>query len=307
MNPPFQKTRLAPTPSGYLHIGNVVSFLITSSLARNHGARILLRIDDLDERRTRIKFIQDIFDTLEFLEIPYDEGPRTVAEHQQQFSQRHRMDQYEELLQNLKENDQAFGCDCSRKNLRQNHPKGWYTGNCLQRHLDLQGKNISWRLDTRTRGLRQLRTYPDSIKPCHLPQSMNYFVIRKKDSDPSYQLTSVADDSYFGVDLVVRGEDLWDSSCAQIHLSAHLGGDPLSQVTFFHHPLVKDGEQKLSKSEGALAIKTLRENGLSKEEVYLLAARQLGLKGPIHSLTAFQASFMDKLKGNHFNHHNPEC
>ena len=62
----FNKTRLAPTPSGYLHLGNVISFFITVSLAKKHGAKILLRIDDLDQKRVKSEYIQDIFDTLDF-------------------------------------------------------------------------------------------------------------------------------------------------------------------------------------------------------------------------------------------------
>ncbi|NHE55641.1 glutamate--tRNA ligase family protein [Cyclobacterium plantarum] len=302
----FQKTRLAPTPSGYLHIGNVVSFLITCSLARHHGAKVLLRIDDLDQKRTRTKYIQDIFDTMEFLEIPYDEGPRSVKDLLHEFSQGHRMDLYEGMLEYLREKDLVFGCDCSRKKLRENHPKGWYTGTCLQRHLHLDSKDISWRLNALHQEQQQIKTFPDTVRTCILPRSMNYFVVRKKDGDPAYQLTSLADDIYFGVDLIVRGEDLWSSSCAQIQLSGYLPEDPLSQVTFFHHPLVKEGKQKLSKSDGAMAITTMREKGMSKADIYQLAGRHLGLNGPVNTLSEFEAAYMENLKRNPLNHHNPE-
>lgn len=306
MIPQFRKTRLAPTPSGYLHIGNVVSFLITSSLARHHGAKVMLRIDDLDQNRIRIKYIQDIFDTLEFLEIPYDEGPRSMTELRQEFSQRHRMDHYKDILENLRGKDLVFGCDCSRKKLRENHPESWYTGTCMQRHLPLDEKDISWRLYTGNQEPLPIKTYPGTVKTCVLPQAMHFFVVKKKDGDPAYQLTSVADDIYFGIDLIVRGEDLWSSSCAQIQLSGELPGQPLSQVSFFHHPLVREGKQKLSKSDGALAIKNMRENGLSREDIYITAAHHLGLKGPIHSIPEFEKAYIEQLKGEQINHRNPE-
>jgi glutamyl/glutaminyl-tRNA synthetase len=76
----FNKTRIAPTPSGYLHLGNVLSFAVTALLAKESGAKILLRIDDLDQARVNKRYLQDIFDTLNFLEIPWHEGPRNLEE-----------------------------------------------------------------------------------------------------------------------------------------------------------------------------------------------------------------------------------
>src|SRR5580698_8544901 len=72
----FRKTRIAPTPSGFLHLGNVLSFALTAGLARRSGASILLRIDDLDRERVSREYVEDIFDALNFLGIPWDEGPR---------------------------------------------------------------------------------------------------------------------------------------------------------------------------------------------------------------------------------------
>ncbi|SHN01557.1 glutamyl-tRNA synthetase [Cyclobacterium lianum] len=302
----FKKTRLAPTPSGYLHIGNVISFLITCSLARHHGAKVLLRIDDLDSDRVRPEYLQDIFDTLEFLEIPYDEGPRSQAELKHHFSQGLRMDLYKNVLEILREKNLVFACECSRKKIRQHHPKGWYNGACINRGLSLNGANTCWRLYTGHSLPRQIKQYPDSIKSCHLPEAMNHFIVRKKDGDPAYQLSSLADDIHFGVDLIVRGEDLWESTCAQIYLSACLETNPLSKVTFFHHPLVTAGKQKLSKSSGALAIKTMRQNGWSKADIYRLAGKELRLKTPVHSLADFEAAFITDAATGLFNRHSPE-
>ncbi len=89
--PNYKKTRIAPTPSGFLHLGNVLSFSITAALAKKHSAKILLRIDDLDRARANDQYLQDIFDTLNFLEIPWDEGPRNVNEFKNAYSQAHRM------------------------------------------------------------------------------------------------------------------------------------------------------------------------------------------------------------------------
>ena len=81
----FKKTRFAPTPSGFLHLGNVLSFVITAGLAEKTGAKIFLRIDDADQERTNKLCVQDIFDTLDFLGIAWHEGPRNLQEYEQEY------------------------------------------------------------------------------------------------------------------------------------------------------------------------------------------------------------------------------
>lgn len=88
----FNLTRIAPTPSGFLHLGNAFSFLKTKALAQKHNAKILLRIDDLDRERYRPEYVQDIFDTLDFLEIKIDLGPKNLQEFESEWSQVLRME-----------------------------------------------------------------------------------------------------------------------------------------------------------------------------------------------------------------------
>jgi glutamyl-tRNA synthetase len=276
------------------------------SLARKHRAKIVLRIDDLDQQRTRNEYLQDIFDTLDFLEIPYDEGPRNVSDLKNQYSQRCRMPYYQALLEDLANADQLFACDCSRKKIQKNHPKGWYNGHCLHRNLSLTGADRAWRLKTRPDIVYPLIDYPGVRRNCQIPDAMAYFVVRKKDRDPAYQLASLVDDRLFGIDLIVRGEDLWDSSCAQLYLSSLLPDQPLAGATFFHHPLLKEGNQKLSKSEGALAIRTMRQRGMKKTELYRLAAKHTGVARPVQSLEEFVPAYLDLLEPLSPTHQNPE-
>lgn len=306
MNPPIQKTRLAPTPSGFLHLGNVISFLITLSLAKKHQAKILLRIDDLDQKRTRVEYVQDIFDTLDFLEIPHDEGPRSVADLQQNHSQIHRMPHYKQVLEELALNQLAFACNCSRKKIRESHPKGWYLGQCFTKNVPLSEQGASWRLKTARNSSFSMNRYPDFKQVCHIPDSMNSFIVKKKDGDPAYQVTSVVDDRYFGVDFIVRGQDLWESSCAQLYLSSQLPDNPMAKITFFHHPLLKEGKRKLSKSEGALAIRSMRKSGMKKEAILSKAASFLGIQIPIRTLEEFIPAYLDSLANPLFNRRNPE-
>ncbi|MEX2568158.1 MAG: glutamate--tRNA ligase family protein [Cyclobacteriaceae bacterium] len=283
----LRKTRIAPTPSGYIHLGNALSFMITAKLAHRHHAKILLRIDDLDSPRTKLPYIQDIFDTLDFLEIPYDEGPRSVVDLEQQYSQHLRLDHYEEALTWLKETNQVFACDCSRKKVVQQHPKGWYTGHCL--HLKPKGNDnaLCWRCKASDKKKLEWKGTDARIRENFLPSSMNYFVVRKKDKMPSYQLASLVDDLFFGVDLVIRGEDLMPSTLAQVYLSQLLPKNNFTKATFYHHPLVHHNNRKLSKSDGADAIRNMRKSGMKKASIYQEIGKYLAIKEPINNLEGF--------------------
>jgi glutamyl-tRNA synthetase len=260
--PTFRKTRIAPTPSGFLHVGNILSFAITAALARKTGARILLRIDDLDRERMEPEFVQDIFDTLRFLEIPWDEGPEHYEEFEKRYSQLHRLDLYIHALEILKGTGNVFACSCSRADIARLSADGAYPGTCRHKGLPLDGKETSWRL----------RTGTDAVAG-GLPPSMKDFMIRKKDGFPSYQLTSVVDDQHFGIDLVVRGEDLLPSTLAQTYLSRLLPGNPFAESHFVHHPLLTEPSgSKLSKSAGAQSIRYLRKEGKKPREIYSLIA-----------------------------------
>ena len=260
----YRLTRIAPTPSGYLHLGNVLSFALTVGLAKKTGARVLLRIDDLDRERADPRYIADIFDTLHFLEIPWDEGPADALAFERDWSQVHRMPLYEQALKALK--DHLYACNCSRSDIARISPDGAYPGTCRDLHLPLDGENVNWRF----------RADPGVMKD---------FVIRKKDGFPAYQLTSIIDDAHFGVDLVVRGEDLRLSTEIQLYLSGFLPGDPLRNTTFYHHPLLLDEEnRKLSKSEGATSIQFLRKAGKTRADVYALLAGHLGIKTEVTNL-----------------------
>ncbi|WP_431214676.1 glutamate--tRNA ligase family protein [Puia sp. P3] len=131
----YSKTRIAPTPSGFLHLGNVVSFVRTVGLAKSFGARILLRIDDMDRERVVPEYVQDIFDVLNFLELPWEEGPRNVKEFEREWSQVHRMGMYREALEDLREKGDVFACSCSRAKVMRDSPDGVYAGTCRDKEL----------------------------------------------------------------------------------------------------------------------------------------------------------------------------
>lgn len=268
ISPRFAKTRIAPTPSGYLHLGNAYSFLLTQQLAQQTGAKLLLRIDDLDRERIADAYVQDIFDTLHFLEIGWDEGPQNMQEYKEQYSQLHRLSLYNRYLQQLQESGQLFACTCSRAQVLQHDATGIYPGTCRNKQIPLDTPGVNWRLYTDTTKTLSFRSIDDKIVMYTLPPVMNDFVVRKKDGYPAYQLASLADDLHFGIDLIVRGEDLLDSTLAQLYLADVLNEKTFQSACFHHHPLLTDTTgAKLSKSDGALSIQYLRKQGKSKEDV----------------------------------------
>jgi glutamyl-tRNA synthetase len=269
---PYHKTRLAPTPSGFLHLGNVLSFAITAALAKKHSVKILLRIDDLDQARVNKPYLQDIFDTLHFLEIPYDEGPHDVKDFEENYSQLHRMGLYQESLQQLADEGRVFACTCSRSQLTAN------PCDCLEKKIPQETENASWRFITGANNELAVINYNGGTVRSLLPAEMQNFVVKKKDGFPAYQLTSVIDDLFYGVDLIVRGDDLWPSSLAQQELACALGKTAFADIAFYHHPLIKDTSgQKLSKSAGATSVKYLRENGKTAKEIYAQMAALIGV------------------------------
>lgn len=275
----FTRTRIAPTPSGYLHIGNVLSFALTAGLARRYEAKIWLRIDDLDRPRVKREYVEDIFDTLRFLEIPWDEGPEDYLDYEAHHSQVHRLAHYQEVFEQLKAAGKVFSCICSRSDIQRLGTGGVYPGICLDLDPSFKTGVHQWRLDTSEE--RQLTVHDIlGYKHTHLlPPLVDYFVVLKKDGVPAYQLTSLTDDIDNGVDFIVRGGDLWDSTLAQQYLADVLGLAQFSTIHFCHHGLVtnQDGG-KLSKSAGDTAIRQLRENGMSSVDVYQLLGRAMGLK-----------------------------
>ncbi|SMD45543.1 glutamyl-tRNA synthetase [Aquiflexum balticum DSM 16537] len=284
----FKLTRYAPTPSGFLHLGNIYSFILTYHLAKKHQARILLRIDDMDRERVKTKFIQDIFDNLDFMELPYDLGPKNAADFKANYSQTKRLDLYVNAMENLKKNKKLFACDCSRKKIEKMNPKGFYTGFCRNRNLPYDNKEVAWRYQADMHQDIRFKDLHEGHLIGKLPGILTDFIVRKKDGLPAYQLTSVVDDLHFGVDLIVRGKDLWGSTLAQVLLSDALEPNTFSQNTFYHHPLIQDpNRQKLSKSAGATSIQFLRKSGKKKEDVYSMIGEWLGIREKINSLDAF--------------------
>ena len=280
----FKKTRFAPTPSGYLHMGNLLSFTITDYIAKKENAEILLRIDDLDAARTKDIYIRDVFDTLNFFGIQWNYGPLDLNDFKENFSQANRITFYNDALALLRDKGLVYACICSRKTPNSVTATPSNTCDCAELEISLDSANAAWRFKTANGQQTEIFTYGKGLLKATLPEAMKNFIVKKKDGHPSYQLSSVIDDVYFGVDLVIRGNDLYPSTIAQNILSDALGKDEFKQVAFLHHPLIYDLKgEKLSKTDGATALENLRRAGLTAIDFYNQLAAMLGYKQKVNS------------------------
>jgi glutamyl/glutaminyl-tRNA synthetase len=184
--------------------------------AKLHNGEIVLRIDDHDETRVRQEYLENIFETLKWLGLDWDEGPKSVNDHKANYSQSLKKEHYREELKSLKD---AFWCECSRKDL-EGFDNG-YPGICKNKNLK-----------------------PDGVKEVAL--RFSDYVLWRKDDLPSYQWVSLVDDIDMKITHIIRGEDLRESSAFQKELAENLGWTFPQNI--FHHTLLQESGRKISKS-----------------------------------------------------------
>lgn len=255
-------TRIAPTPSGYVHVGNAVNFVLTDWLARSSGGRLILRIDDFDSRRVRPQYLEDVFRTLEWLAIDVDEGPSGPGDFHSAWSHSAQQDLFRRARDQLLggASDAVFVCRCSRRNL---DPAGRCVAGCRGEGLALVEGHTALRVLAPTGSVRDLPVPPGD------------HVVWRRDGLPAYHLGSVVADVRLGVTAIVRGRDLRDSSALQLHLARLLDLPDFEAVDLRHHGLLLlPNGQKLSKSAGTQAQPLERTDRL-REHVHGLA-RTLG-------------------------------
>lgn len=237
-------TRIAPTPSGYLHKGNIYNFLLNWLWARANNGKVLLRIDDADAQRKRMEYVEDIFFVLDRLGLDRDIGPSGPDEFEKAWSQHHRRDLYEDMLKELAEAGAIYACSCSRSQLKEVDA----VCNCKELNIPLHEKDVAWKCDM---SLSEPIGINDRLVNL---RSNGDFVVRKKDGWPAYPVTSLSDDLHYGVTHIARGEDLLESTARQLYLDSLLPEPKFHRVEFWHHPLLtNDLNKKISKSAGAQA------------------------------------------------------
>lgn len=266
------RSRIAPTPSGLLHLGNAVNFILTWLMVRKAGGTLRLRIDDADCLRAKPEYLEDIFLQLDWLKITWDEGPAGPDDFRCRFSQQLRQERYRAFMDELGRRGYLYPCGCSRSKIRQFAPDGVYPGFCRDRSgAPMPGEAQRVRVPEGS----VFRVEGQEVALC---KAMGDFVLWRKEDLPAYQLVSLVDDLDDRINLIVRGQDLLPSTAAQLFLAGLHGDNSFAETSFLHHPLVlgEDG-RKLSKSDNALSLAALREGGGSRALVYQAVARQAGL------------------------------
>ncbi|MFM9028691.1 MAG: glutamate--tRNA ligase family protein, partial [Bacteroidota bacterium] len=249
---PLLKARISPTPSGFLHEGNLVAFLLQKKLVQKHNALLGLRIDDIDRARYRESYLEDIFRCLAALDIKIDFGPQNADDFHRNYRQELRLKRYYEILDDLKSQDLIYACSCSRKDIESHQGVGC-PNNCSSANISLDEVNVVWRL--LWPGMTSV-TWQDGFMGAvkvNVSEKMGDVVLRRRDGLPAYQITSLADDHDLQIGLIVRGQDLIDSTAVQNWLSERLFGS--NECYYFHHQLLLNSNgEKLSKSAGAESI-----------------------------------------------------
>lgn len=267
--------RFAPTPSGRMHLGNLLAALLAWLDARAAGGKLVLRIEDLDTRRTGEAFARQLLDDLRWLGLDWDEGGLEPG-----YMQSRRTAYYEDAFHLLEEKGLVYPCYCTRtERMAASAPHREdgavvYDGRCRsltaaeREALERRGRRPAWRVRCPELAVTvedgTFGTYTENLaKDC------GDFIVRRSDGVFAYQLAVVADDALMGVNHVVRGRDLLPSAPRQAWLHRVLGYEP---PEFFHTPLLlaPDG-RRLAKRDRDLDMGSLRERYTPEELVGLLA------------------------------------
>jgi glutamyl-tRNA synthetase/glutamyl-Q tRNA(Asp) synthetase len=261
------RTRFAPAPTGYLHLGHVANAIYVWGLAASAGAEVLLRIEDHDRVRSRPEFEVALLEDLAWLGFRADAGPIRQSDDDAP---------YATALARLRDEGLVYGCDCSRKTFEvwaHDHGRRWHgpgcPGGCRQRGLDGPVLRVAL-------GGGSERWMDRLVGPCADEVANDGDTpLTDRDGNRTYGFAVVVDDLRQDVDLVIRGRDLLSETAAQIRLGAILGRE--TPATFAHHPLIRrpDG-RKLSKADGSTSVRDLREAGHSATEVIEMAAVAVG-------------------------------
>lgn len=251
------RSRIAPTPSGLVHEGNAYNFLLAWLHTRSENGKLVLRIDDVDLEKTRLEFVEDIFNSLSWLGLDWDEGPSDVEDFKSRYSLVHSFDAFHDAFNFLIESGVLFPCSCSR-NALQGIVK--YPGTCL--HGVVGKPPFSWRLKPKLPESVWMKDEKEELRELKSFDEMQHSVIWRRINFPAYHLFSVVYDIQHRINLIVRGEDLVASSLFQIALSDLLPKNDFAENRFLHHGLILDERgEKLSKTEGAASLKIQREGG----------------------------------------------
>lgn len=256
------RTRFAPSPTGYLHIGGARTALFCWLYSRHHGGDFILRIEDTDRERSTPEAVQAILDGMAWLDLGHDEGP---------FYQTERFDRYRELVQQLLDEGKAYHCYCTKEELDErraeqmaNKQKPRYDGRCRDRKEPREGVKPVVRFRNPQDGAVVIEDHVRG-KVTYNNSELDDLIIARSDGTPTYNFTVVVDDMDMEITHVIRGDDHLNNTPRQINIFKALGKEP---PQFAHLPMIlgPDGA-KLSKRHGAVSVVEYRKEGFLPEAV----------------------------------------
>jgi glutamyl-tRNA synthetase len=253
------RTRFAPSPTGYLHVGGARTALFCYLHARKHGGRFILRIEDTDLERSTAESVNAILEGMTWLGLDYDEGP---------FYQTERFDRYNAVIDELLGRGLAYRCDCPRERLERLREeqmaqkiKPRYDGHCRHRHIDPSAPHV-----IRFRNPDDGDVVVEDLIRGRMVFSnteLDDLIIRRSDGSPTYNLTVVVDDSDMAITHVIRGDDHINNTPRQINILRALGHQP---PQYAHVPMILGADgSRLSKRHGAVSVISYRDAGYLPE------------------------------------------
>ena len=253
------RTRFAPSPTGYLHVGGARTALFSWLYARKTGGQFILRIEDTDRERSTDASVEAILQGMDWLGLDYDEGP---------FYQTQRFDRYREVIQQLLDSGHAYYCDCSKERLSDlreqqmaSKEKPRYDGCCREKGLGAADNTVirfknpldgDVVIDDMVKGRVVINN-----------RELDDLVLERADGTPTYNLTVVVDDWDMKMTHIIRGDDHLNNTPRQINILRALGAE---LPVYAHVPMILgDDGKRLSKRHGAVSVMQYRENGFLPE------------------------------------------
>lgn len=276
MTPSPYRGRIAPSPTGHLHLGHARTFWTAFQRATAAGGHLILRNDDLDQQRSRPHYVTAMIEDLHWLGIRWTEGPAWPDAMEQgpfgPYAQSARTPLYQAAFEQLKSAGAIYPCLCSRKDLQraataphaEDDDEPLYPGTCRNKSIDNDAES-SWRFHVPDG--EAIHFTDEHFGPQRFISGEDFgdFLVMRRDGVPSYQLACVVDDAHMQITEVVRGADLLKSTARQILLQRAL---QYATPRYFHCDLMRDERgERLAKRHDSLSLRSLRERGLTPEEV----------------------------------------
>ena len=275
------RSRFAPSPTGYMHLGNAWTALLVWLQTRQAKGTLVLRIEDIDEQRSKPLFTQALLADLTWLGLTWDEGPDRGGA-SGPYRQQERYAYYDGALDVLRHKGLLYPCFCSRARLAaigapHEGEHTVYDGHCYhltERERKTQTKRPSWRVHVPAETI----SFTDGVyglQQAFLPTYCGDFVVRRSDGLYAYQLAVAVDDGMMGITHVLRGRDLLSSTAQQRWLIQLLG---YAVPTYTHVPMLMDADgHRLSKRQHGIEVRQLRAAGVTQEAILSYLAYVGGL------------------------------